>query len=119
MIRFGDQHLARESAPVTMSFFKNWLLGRRTRRLEHLKIILYSKSRCHLCHQAEELFRKAQQQYFFSLEVVDVANDAELLARFGHEVPVVAIDGKVRFRGPISPVLVKRLFDGEKRKSGS
>jgi hypothetical protein len=44
------------------------------------------------------------------LDVVDVDSDAELAARYGDQVPVVVVNGKVRFRGAVNPVLLARLF---------
>jgi hypothetical protein len=49
---------------------------------------------------------------------VDVDTDPELAAQYGTEVPVIAVNGKVRFRGAVNPVLLKRLLDAEKRNSG-
>jgi predicted thioredoxin/glutaredoxin len=45
---------------------------------------------------------------------VDIDADDALLARFDTCVPVVEIDGKVRFRGGVEPALLKRLLRGEK-----
>ena len=36
-----------------------------------------------------------------------------LVAKFDTEVPVVAVNGKVRFRGVVNPVLLERLLLAE------
>ena len=41
---------------------------------------------------------------------VDVDEDAALVERFNECVPVVEIDGKIRFRGRVDPVLLRRLL---------
>jgi hypothetical protein len=43
-------------------------------------------------------------------EVVDIDADPQLRQRWNTCVPVVEIDGKVRFRGRISPVLLRRVL---------
>ena len=39
--------------------------------------------------------------------------DGELVARYGEWVPVVTVNGKVRFRGGVNPVLLERLLRAE------
>jgi hypothetical protein len=46
---------------------------------------------------------------------VDVDSDPELAGRYDTLVPVVAIDGKVRFKGMVNPVLFERLLVAEAR----
>ena len=46
----------------------------------------------------------------FALEAVDVDTDPQLAARFGECVPVVTVNGKVRFRGKVNGVLLRRLL---------
>jgi hypothetical protein len=41
---------------------------------------------------------------------VDIDRDPELVARFSTCVPVVELDGKVRFRGRVNEVLLRRLI---------
>jgi hypothetical protein len=41
---------------------------------------------------------------------VDVEGDPELAARYGDSVPVVTVNGKVRFRGRVNDVLLRRLL---------
>jgi hypothetical protein len=47
------------------------------------------------------------------LATVDVDSDPELVARHGDCVPVVTVNGKVRFRGAVNPVLLARLLTAE------
>ena len=48
--------------------------------------------------------------YRFGLEKRDVDSEPELKTRHGDFVPVVTVNGKVRFRGRVNPVLLERLF---------
>ena len=55
-------------------------------------------------------FPRARLRHGFALEKIDVDTNPELIQLFGLEVPVVTIDGTVRFRGRVNPVLLKRMF---------
>jgi hypothetical protein len=87
------------------------------RRLDHLHFILYTRQNCHLCEDAWRLLIKEQQRYHFLLETVDVDSDSGLANRFGDQVPVVSVNGQIRFRGTINPVLLTRLLRAESRKA--
>lgn len=43
---------------------------------------------------------------------VDVDGDEELKEKFNTCVPVIEIDGKVRFRGIVDETLLRRLIEG-------
>jgi hypothetical protein len=57
--------------------------------------------------------RKLQRVYGFAMTVVDVDTDPQLAARYGNQVPVVTVNGKVRFRGGVNEVLLTRLLRAE------
>ena len=91
-------------------------LWREPARAEHLKFTVYTRRGCHCCQKAIDLIKEHQRRHGFSLTEVDVDADPELLARYHTEVPVVAVDGKVRFRGVVNPVLLMRLILAESGK---
>ena len=70
------------------------------------RVTLYTRQGCHLCDDALALLRE------FGLEphLVDVDASPELRKRFDTCVPVVEIDGKIRFRGRVDRVLLRRLL---------
>jgi len=49
------------------------------------------------------------------IEVVDIDQSPEHLAQHSQFVPVVEIDGRVRFRGMVNRMLLKRLIDARQR----
>jgi Glutaredoxin-like domain (DUF836) len=53
-------------------------------------LILYSTGACHLCERAELLLRSMPELRNVPLDVVDIANDAALLERYGQSIPVLA-----------------------------
>ncbi len=72
--------------------------------------LFYTRKGCHLCEQAWEVVTAAQKRYKFTLERVDVDTDPALASEHGECVPVVVIDGKVRFRGRVNQVLLERML---------
>jgi hypothetical protein len=77
---------------------------------------MYTRSGCHLCEGAWIELLEVQKRHEFSLSAVDVDDDPELAARFGEEVPVITVNGKVRFRGGLNRALLIRLIRAEGRQ---
>ena len=75
-----------------------------------LRATLYAKPGCHLCEQALEVLRRAGRRYRLALRQVDVDSDPSLVEQHGNCVPVVVIDGRVRFRGVVNAVLLERIL---------
>ena len=71
-------------------------------------VVLYTRAGCHLCDDAEQLLRR----HGLAPRLVDIDADAALRERFTTCVPVVEIDGRVRFRGRVNVILLKRVLDG-------
>jgi glutaredoxin len=78
-----------------------------TRRFDRL--VLYTRAGCHLCDEAHATLQKYGGVLPPIVEV-DIDADPELVARFSTCVPVVELDGKVRFRGRVNEVLLRRLI---------
>jgi len=74
------------------------------------RFILYTRRGCHLCEAAAATLARARRRHAFHLEVVDIDADPALVERHGLQVPVVTVNGKLRFRGQVNPVLLERLF---------
>lgn len=72
-----------------------------------MKIIVYTRSSCPLCDKTKALLTSQG----LSFTEVDISADAELSRKFDTCVPVVEMDGKVRFRGQVNPVLLRRILD--------
>jgi len=83
----------------------------KTRR-EHLTFTVYTRVQCCCCHKALDLLKNYQRDYGFQITEVDIDDD-ELAAKYGNEVPVVAVNGKVRFRGVVNRALMERLLAAE------
>jgi len=88
-------------------------LWRRSPRAEHLTFTVYTRAQCCCCHKALDVLKDGQQRSGFAIEEVDIDADPKLVALYDTEVPVVALDGKVRFRGVVNPALLERLLVAE------
>src|ERR1700687_1699838 len=93
--------------------FLCWWRRQTPSSLSHLVVVMYTRPGCHLCAEAWEQLRRQQGRYHYSLEQRDVDADPELAAQYGEWVPVVTVQGKVRFRGGVNPVLLQRLLEKE------
>lgn len=84
-------------------------------KLANLPIIVYTRRGCHLCEDAERLLQAEQRRYHFELALVNIDTDPLLASQYGDAVPVVTVNGKVRFRGGVNRVLLERLLVAEGR----
>ncbi len=57
------------------------------------KVIIYSRTNCHLCKEAEKNVREILVEIPFNLEVIYIDGDQELERLYGEEVPVTLING--------------------------
>ena len=79
----------------------------------HLAFTVYSRAGCGCCEKAMAVLKEAQRRFRFTIDEVDIDTDPELVALYNTEVPVVALNGKVRFRGVVNPALLERLLVAE------
>lgn len=77
-------------------------------------ITLYTRVGCHLCDDVHALLEQEQRVYRFQLQLIDIDTSRELVQQHGEWVPVVYVDGKLRFRGSVNRLLLRRLLDAER-----
>jgi len=99
---------------MAFSFLRSWWPC--TRPLTHLAITLYTRQGCHLCDDAWLLLQAEQRRHGFPLTAVAIDTEPQLVNLYGEKVPVVAVNGKVRFWGRINRVLLTRLLLAETRR---
>lgn len=58
------------------------------------RVTVYSKPGCHLCVEAESVVGLVCAELNLSWESIDISADAELLARYGEQIPVTFVDGR-------------------------
>jgi glutaredoxin len=86
-----------------------WLFGQDEKPHE---VVMYTRQGCHLCEDAWALLEAAAIRHRLSLTKVDVDGDPALVEAHGEWVPVVQIDGRVRFRGVVNAALLERVLRG-------
>ena len=78
------------------------------------KVVLYSRSGCHLCDIALETLEKLQNELKnernFEIEVVLIDGHPELEDKFGEQVPVTYIDGKAHDFFRVDPERFKKAL---------
>lgn len=57
-------------------------------------VTIYSRTGCHLCENAEATIKSLQNELDFELEIKLIDGSDELEKLYGHEVPVIHIDGE-------------------------
>ncbi len=81
------------------------------KRLDSLVVTVYSREGCTCCDKAMAILEDYQARHHFQINIVDIDTDPALVDLYGLEVPVIAVDGKVRFKGKIKTVLLDRLIE--------
>ena len=61
-------------------------------------VVLYTRTRCHLCDEAKEQLRELRKKAAFELREIDIDQDPELQRRYNEEVPVIFINGRKAFK---------------------
>ena len=80
-------------------------------RAEHLTFTVYTRAQCCCCHKALDVLKDAQAAVWLRDRGQSISTAIpNLVAQFDTEVPVVALNGKVRFRGVVNPALLDRLL---------
>jgi glutaredoxin len=92
-----------------------WLRFLRRLALTGVHVVVYTRRNCPLCDEAIEFLERERPRLGFRMTLVDVDSSASLREQHGNCVPVVEVDGKVRFRGHVNPVLWRRLLTAMKR----
>ena len=76
-----------------------------------MQAVLYTRRGCHLCENAKALLLR----HGLAPQEIDIDQDADLREQYDACVPVVVIDGKVRFRGRVDERLLLRLLKAQSR----
>jgi glutaredoxin len=57
-------------------------------------VTVYSRHGCHLCEDAVKTLESMQEELVFEIEIIYIDDKPELEKLYGHEVPVIHIDGQ-------------------------
>lgn len=76
------------------------------------QVELLVRSGCHLCEAARKTVEEVTSSLGLTWSELDVDTDAELVARYSEEVPVLLIDGVQRDFWVIDPIRLRTLLAG-------
>jgi glutaredoxin len=62
------------------------------------QLTLYTREGCGLCEEMKETIREMRGEVALELEEVDVDRAPDLKEKFGHQVPVLFINGRKAFK---------------------
>ena len=78
-------------------------------RLSPQNVVLYTRRGCHLCDVARQMLAR----HGIVPACVDIDEDPQLREKFDTCVPAVEIGGRIRFRGAVHPLLLRRIIRNE------
>ncbi len=73
-------------------------------------LTLYSTGGCHLCERAHELLTSMPELRSVTVDVVDIAADDRLLARYGVAIPVLTVASGAELKWPFNADDILRLL---------
>lgn len=73
------------------------------------EVVLYERSGCHLCEEAAALLDDMVGPDGYAR--IDIETDDDLLVRYRHRIPVIAVDGVDRLELLISAPDLRTLLD--------
>ena len=75
-----------------------------------MHLTLYTRPGCHLCDDLKEILLRVRRRQAFELREVDISGDPALERRYGHDIPVLLLDGVETARHRIDEAdLIRRL----------
>ena len=62
------------------------------------RVVLYTRPGCHLCDDVKPQLAVLASELAFSVDEVNIESEAALRVRYGHDIPVVTVEGREAFR---------------------
>ena len=78
-------------------------------------VVFYTKPGCHLCEEARAEVARSGCEGFYTYEEVDILSDAELIGRYGWDIPVVVVDGTHAFKHRLTAEGFRRAIEKQNR----
>ena len=73
-----------------------------------VRLTLYTKPDCELCHEAKATLLALSQEFTLDVVEIDITTDTALYDAFHAEIPVGFLDGQKLFKYRVDPALVRR-----------
>jgi glutaredoxin len=81
-----------------------------------IALTIYSRPGCHLCTDMKTAVERIVRDMAVTVRVeeIDIANDPELEARYGLEVPVLLVNGRKVAKYRVTDEALRRLLNAER-----
>ena len=79
-------------------------------------VTIYSRHGCHLCEVAEATLAELKDELNFEIEVKYIDGSNELEKLYGHEVPVIHIDGEHHDFYKVDPIRFKSSLEKHRQR---
>ena len=79
-------------------------------------VTIYTRPGCHLCEEAKAAIQESGRDGEFIIEEVNIDGDPDLRERYGHDIPVVFINGVKAFKHRVEGREFKRKLRRLARK---
>jgi hypothetical protein len=73
------------------------------------RVVLYSRSGCHLCDDARATILAVRTRHPFAFDEIDIERDDALLKEYAIRIPVVSVDGQERFEIKVDEAQLSEL----------
>jgi glutaredoxin len=73
------------------------------------RVTLYSRPGCHLCERVKAVVASVARTRPLEVCEVDISGNPDLERQYGHDIPVVAIDGRVVARHRVTEAELAEL----------
>ena len=87
----------------------------RMHAMKKARITVFTRPGCHLCDEAKAAIYASGCEDEFLLEEINIDEDPALCDRYGHDIPVILIDGVKVFKHRVDPREFKRKL---RRRAG-
>lgn len=73
-----------------------------------VRVTLYTKAECPLCEEMAAVIAEMGAEVPLEVTVVDIGRDPDLRRRFGHEIPVLFVEGRKAFKYRVTAGALRR-----------
>ncbi|HYO62920.1 MAG TPA: glutaredoxin family protein [Pyrinomonadaceae bacterium] len=80
---------------------------------DKVQVTLYTRRGCHLCEEARREMLAAGIPERFTLVETDVDSDPALAARYGYDIPVILVNGRLTFKHRLTAAQFVRAVNSE------
>jgi glutaredoxin len=82
-----------------------------------MKVTLFTKPDCGLCHEAEAMLRRMSGKIRFELELVDIDADSSAYTSYRDRIPVIAVNGEEVAAAPLDEKRLASLLKSRGAKN--